>query len=210
MFANMMNGSSKVNFSMIPTSTQRLYGSGSSGAIDKLKEEGKFIGVRNDMKIYENGGRKYGVTKGGMIVEMSSFSHDSELSVHKDNYEAFWMQNKPDSSSMRAAKAYLMILKDDPNKSIAGWANEELAELGAVEDSKMSVKNKVYDKNQMAMGIDIEKEHKPTYEMIEDYYTKNGRMPPAVNVYQAISENHLDEFPTYYTYLKKMEKEAGG
>jgi len=48
-----------------------------------------------------------------------------------------------------------------------------------------------YDSKQLAMGIDIEKEHLPYPSIAEK-----------------IAKDHLAEFPDYYTRLKKMESEA--
>jgi len=48
------------------------------------------------------------------------------------------------------------------------------------------------DPKELAMGIEVEKEHTDTVELAEE-----------------IALDHLAEIPDYYTRLKKMEKEAG-
>ena len=47
-----------------------------------------------------------------------------------------------------------------------------------------------FDKNELAMGIEVEKEH-----------TSN------TIIAKLIAKDHLSEFPDYYTRLKKMENE---
>jgi len=62
-------------------------------------------------------------------------------------------------------------------------------------------------KTQMEIGIEVEREHKPTYEKIKAYLEEHGKLPPEEQVYEWISGNHIDEFETYYTALEKMEEE---
>lgn len=97
--------------------------------------------------------------------------------------------------------SYLTGMSKMDDADVSEWAKKKLENDGMSQEE--------YDNDQMAMGLEVEKEHAGTYEMIEDYYTKNERMPPEVNVYQSIAEEHLQEFPTYYTHLKKMEEEIG-
>lgn len=52
------------------------------------------------------------------------------------------------------------------------------------------------------MGKKVEREHAPTVKKIK----KNPNMTPQ-QVYTSIAKDHLNEFPDYYTALKKMEKE---
>jgi len=61
-------------------------------------------------------------------------------------------------------------------------------------------------KQQLKMGVKIEKEHASTYQFIKDYYKANKDFPPDEEVYKHIAMNHLDEFSNYYTELVKMEK----
>lgn len=62
------------------------------------------------------------------------------------------------------------------------------------------------EKSQMDMGLDVEKEHKPTVDWIKDEVEKTDNVPPSEDIYSSIAKDHLDEFPTYYTALDKMEK----
>ena len=48
-----------------------------------------------------------------------------------------------------------------------------------------------YDAKELAEGIKVEREHTPD-----------------TNVAKEIAKDHLEEFPDYYTRLKKMEEEA--
>jgi hypothetical protein len=57
------------------------------------------------------------------------------------------------------------------------------------------------------MGIEVEKEHAGTYQWIQDQYKETGKFPPAKEVYEHISLDHLKEGSNYYTLLAKMEKE---
>jgi hypothetical protein len=61
------------------------------------------------------------------------------------------------------------------------------------------------EKTQLEMGIEVEKEHKNTYQKIKDFYKENGYFPKEEDVYSWIAQNHIDEFPSYYTELKIME-----
>lgn len=124
----------------------------------------------------------------------TEFSRES-LKVAEDALET--MLDK--GAKEEEINSYLSGMSKMDDKDVSKWAKEKLTE-GKEESFE-------YDNEQMAMGIEVEKEHKPTYEMIEDYYTKNQRMPPETNVYQAIAEDHLrDEHPKYYTYLMDAEE----
>jgi len=232
------------NFSLIPTSTRRVYGGGSSVAADKLKEEGRFIDIQNDMKIYEKDGKKYGITKGGSIIAMNSkmsnsntLGVDTSLKAAKDAFDGIWDDASDCDTAEKQAVAFLEVLAKGENKEVSKWAVDELEDIAHMKKTEKDERNmedlsfytgdpdagmseremrdsfsnkpssNEYDNEQMAMGIAVEGEHKQTYEMIEDYYTKNKRMPPEVNVYQSIAEDHLrDEHPEYYTYLLDAEE----
>lgn len=75
-------------------------------------------------------------------------------------------------------------------------------------NSKEKVKDilKKYDPKQIEMGIDVEKEHDPTIDKIENEY--DIKVDDREEIYQSIAQDHLDEFPDYYDRLDKMEKEA--
>jgi len=64
------------------------------------------------------------------------------------------------------------------------------------------------EKSEMQMGVDVEKEHDPTYKKIKDYYKEHNDFPDKKMVFKWIAEDHLEEFKDYYTRLAKMEKEA--
>jgi len=52
-------------------------------------------------------------------------------------------------------------------------------------------RDEAYDKKELAMGIIIEQEH-----------------TAQKNIAKIIAKHHLNEFPDYYTRLKKMESKA--
>lgn len=59
---------------------------------------------------------------------------------------------------------------------------------------------------QLKMGIEVEKEHDPTIDKIEQKY--NIEFEDREEVYSGIAEDHLDEFNDYYDRLEAMENEA--
>ena len=59
--------------------------------------------------------------------------------------------------------------------------------------------------NQLLAGIDVEKEHYPTYTKIKKFYLKHNTFPKSKTVYKWIAMDHLKEIPDYYSRLKKME-----
>lgn len=63
-------------------------------------------------------------------------------------------------------------------------------------------------KKASSQGPKIEKEHSGTYKFIEDYFKKNGKMPPALDVYKSIAGEHENEIRDYYIRLVEMEKQA--
>jgi hypothetical protein len=73
-----------------------------------------------------------------------------------------------------------------------------------IKDGKFMLEAKI---DELAEGIKIEHEHKPTYDKISKYYEHMGKMPPEETVYEWIAKDHLAEFKQYYTYLIAMEEE---
>jgi hypothetical protein len=69
----------------------------------------------------------------------------------------------------------------------------------------MKILENINKDSQLSQGIDIEKEHKDTYQMIKDYVLKNGEFPKEEDVYKSIASDHIKEFPSYYDALKDME-----
>ena len=65
------------------------------------------------------------------------------------------------------------------------------------------------DKDQVQMGIEVEKEHAPTVKKIREALGEDLDISNE-EIYQMIAEDHLKEFPDYYTRLKKMETQQGG
>ena len=65
-----------------------------------------------------------------------------------------------------------------------------------------------FDPQELFQGEDIEKEHERTYDMIKSHYERTGEFPLPEAVYRSIAEDHLMEFPDYYTHLLKIEQEA--
>lgn len=61
--------------------------------------------------------------------------------------------------------------------------------------------------DQLAIGKEIEKEHKETIEQIVKD-VKAGTVKPFEHYFQDIAEDHLEEYKDYYTRLVNMEKEA--
>jgi hypothetical protein len=62
---------------------------------------------------------------------------------------------------------------------------------------------------QLEKGIEVEHEHKPTYEKIDNFFKKNKKLPPEEDVYKWIAMDHLKEMSDYYTHLEKMEEKGG-
>jgi Rps23 Pro-64 3,4-dihydroxylase Tpa1-like proline 4-hydroxylase len=68
--------------------------------------------------------------------------------------------------------------------------------------------------SQLSTGTKIESEHKPTVDFITKYVKNHGKMPPALEVYRHIAQNHIDGsggesgIKDYYTRLLAMEKQA--
>lgn len=72
------------------------------------------------------------------------------------------------------------------------------------------IKESKYFKDEMKKGIEVEKEHRPTYLKIKAYLEKYNVFPPELLVYQWISQDHQDESlelknPLYYDMLLCME-----
>lgn len=72
-------------------------------------------------------------------------------------------------------------------------------------DSLLKKSEKEYDPNELSMGIEVEKEHLPTYNWIKNYYDEHGKLPDEMDVYESIAKDHLNEYEDYYTRLKKVE-----
>jgi hypothetical protein len=51
---------------------------------------------------------------------------------------------------------------------------------------------------ELAKGIKVEQEHKPTFEFIKSFVTKHGRMPSAHSVYKHIALDHLRGEDSHY------------
>ena len=66
-----------------------------------------------------------------------------------------------------------------------------------------------YDERQIERGIEIEKEHQPTLEKLKKDVSEHGKITLSPrDVYESISEDHLDEFDDYYTSLTEMENQS--
>lgn len=50
-----------------------------------------------------------------------------------------------------------------------------------------------------------EEEHKPTYDWIVSEFEK-GNIPSAKEVYKRIAQDHIKDYPKYYTFLYAMEE----
>jgi len=55
--------------------------------------------------------------------------------------------------------------------------------------------------NQLGKGIEVEQEHKKTYDAIKKYFDSHGNMMPKELFYKSIAQDHLDEHDDYYTLL---------
>ena len=56
---------------------------------------------------------------------------------------------------------------------------------------------------QLKKGIQVEKEHKNTYDFIKSYIKKYKKMPSKRDVYLNIAKDHLKEHDNYYDRLLK-------
>jgi len=64
------------------------------------------------------------------------------------------------------------------------------------------------DKSQLDIGKEIEKEHKPTYEMIRKKVEETGKLPPPEKVFESITKDHLNENPDdYYEESDQAKKD---
>ena len=77
------------------------------------------------------------------------------------------------------------------------FTTEEAKEVG----EKLGIKWDKFDAEQFRMGMDVELEHG-----LRDPHTNVTDDDPIMTGKIALA--HLNEFPDYYTRLKKMEKEA--
>lgn len=57
--------------------------------------------------------------------------------------------------------------------------------------------------DQLALGIQIEREHKKTYEWLKKYIKKNNNLPPEEMFYEKIARDHLAEDKEYYKKILK-------
>ena len=65
-----------------------------------------------------------------------------------------------------------------------------------------------FDPEQMSMGVEVEREHKPTIEKIKASI-KDGQITMTdEEIYSSVASDHLSEFQDYYSRLKNMEDEA--
>lgn len=68
--------------------------------------------------------------------------------------------------------------------------------------------------SELKTGIKMESEHKDTYEFLDNYIKKNGKLPPEKEFYARIAKNHIEGsaeekgIKDYYTRLQAMEQEA--
>lgn len=69
---------------------------------------------------------------------------------------------------------------------------------------------KKYDEAEFAVGVEIEHEHQPTYDMIKKVLEETGKLPEAIEVFTSIAKDHLNEHGNYYNDevgLPNMERE---
>ena len=52
---------------------------------------------------------------------------------------------------------------------------------------------------ELTRGVEIEKEHAPTYAFLASYVAKHGQMPPPETMFTRIAMDHLREDPHYYS-----------
>lgn len=58
--------------------------------------------------------------------------------------------------------------------------------------------------SQLHTGINVEKEHKSTYNFLKNYAKNHsGNLPPQKVFYKKIALNHIRENKNYYTKLKR-------
>ena len=65
-----------------------------------------------------------------------------------------------------------------------------------------------YNPEQLSMGTEVEREHKPTLDKIDADIARNSRRTMTDDeFYRSIAQDHLDELPNvYYTLLKELEE----
>ncbi|HPI18752.1 MAG TPA: hypothetical protein PKY56_00140 [Candidatus Kapabacteria bacterium] len=62
--------------------------------------------------------------------------------------------------------------------------------------------------NQLKIGKEVEKEHKPTFDFIREFFEETGELPSEELFYSHIAQDHLVEISDYYDRLEEMEQEA--
>lgn len=58
---------------------------------------------------------------------------------------------------------------------------------------------------QLKVGIQIESEHRHTYDLIKAFVEKHHKMPPREMMYTDIAKDHLQENKNYYKRLNKCK-----
>jgi hypothetical protein len=60
--------------------------------------------------------------------------------------------------------------------------------------------------NALLKGIEVEREHKKTYDWLKELFEAGESFPDEDEFFGMIASDHLDEFEDYYDRLEKMEK----
>jgi len=152
-----------------------------------------------DMSFYTgdpDAGRSEEDIRGELEMEDERFSKES-LAVAEDALKR--MQDK--GARAEEINAYLEGMSKMDDKDVSRWAKQKIREKEVVVSEPTTVSNEptVYDKEQVIKGLEVEKKHKPTYDDVEAYYTKNERMMPEISFYQSLVEDNLDVDSTYYS-----------
>jgi len=126
-------------FAMMPEAgVGRLTGTLHSSAVNELEKNGTYVGFMNDMKVYEKGGKEYGITKGGKVIDLSyvgNFSDspidkvDTSLKAAKVAYEDIWEESGNYDTAEKHAVSFLEILADGNDEDVARWAGKELGDI---------------------------------------------------------------------------------
>jgi len=113
-------------------------------------------------------------------------ANDGKMDLHEEIIKWFIKNPNPSDDKVHALAEKMGI---DPDK-FESHIYMILSDL--IHEGRSKNFNGKYDPKELAMGIEVEKEHLPYPSIAEK-----------------IAKDHLAEIPDYYTRLKKMEKEGG-
>ncbi len=74
---------------------------------------------------------------------------------------------------------------------------------------KQEYGNEIVDDAELKKGMKVEAEHADLIEWLKAYHTNFGKFPDDETIYAQIAKAHLEEDPSYYKELAKMENKNG-